>query len=758
MGTFLNLVSSNFLIEYIYGDNDIINTTTAPFNFIENGHTGQPLLLNNDSSGSITGNIRDRSAVEIDSISSRFALLTPNKLGPVYNDFDGQLTNSTSMPLTWTTPEGVKYDTIRIHLIQGFSFNDRFQGIRLGVKVKDKTGKDINLLSASYIKGDSYEIANPLPFLYSGRQYASYVEYKIPSLKYLIDYYKTEWIGQANSDILSYKITNGNGFYNNSLIQIEAATLSTIEKINNQYYTNILQSDVTSISAQDDFSDVGVFIGESTEGDYLEFYGTYNSDIFSDYMQRLNNSGNGKYIAIHHLVITEQLPNTVTEYNLVGNYNPNGTPDLTNSSFLANFNDGDYWQSTGIGTTPFGNVAVGDFLIYDTSLPSTYKIKVVSSTDIDEYSNISSFLRTSDQEFIQDDDFNEKNTFRPVLKYGGSALSFRVDYTLKIFNVNTNATIEKSGSYISFNPQKYGKILLKINTQNNIKVFDVYNKKIIKNFENTNLSNPGTSIQGTELYSKNITSFKQNTNIYSGTKSVSIDENGNIVPKSSPDSKDTVKGQGRATIYISPFDTFVQFNLYEEKDNTIISIDLSKIGETYLNFKNKDGEILKIPTTSNSNVSSVKGQALFRIKPADYNQIINSGNDTFFITTKVGKNTPETVLYSGTYKDYAESIIDRNLNEIIDQQKEQIQSLQQDVQNINNTSSDTISSLQNQLQNLKQSFEQEVQKRVTYILKVKDKDATNDQTIDKKSLKVKSAKFNPYGPTSGPTATGLTSN
>jgi len=743
MNVFLNLDSSDFLIEYKYYDSaspEIITTTDAPFYFMQNGHTDVPLLMNDDASENKTNNTRTHSVAQIESQSKQFALLTPNKLGAVYNDYDAKLTDTTSLPLIFGTQEGIIYDTVRIHLIQGFSFNDYFSGINLDIKVKDKSGASISLLSAIYRKEDNFEIMNPNPFLYSGRQYSSYIEFKVPSLKYLIDSYIVKYIQGSNSDILSYKISNGNGFYRNTLIEITAGRFSQTTKQDNQLFNKRLTGESTSISSQDEFSDVGVFINESSEGDYIEFYGTYQGSIFGDYMQRLNTSGTGQYIAIHKLIITEQIPNTTGQYQIVGNYNPlTNVPDLSDNSYLSNFVDGNYWvaKETGFNVDINQNVNKGNFVVYNPLLPGTIKVEVIDSQDIENYSDIAQFIRSGDQEFIQDDKFEEVNNFRPVLKFGGSALSYRINYTLQIFNTSTNATIEKMGSFVSFQPQKYGKELLKLNTRDNIQIFDVFNKKITNNIINTNTQSKPNAIENTSLYSKNITSFKQSNSVYSGVTEVSINSSGEIVPKINPESVINIKGQGTATVYISPFDTFLQFGIYEQiEDKSFRSIDLDKVGQIFLNFTNKSGEIIKISSTKNKNVDSSKGQVLFRIKPDLYNQIINSGNDVFYITSKVGINSAETPLYTGKYKDY--SNIPEDETEIL------IGSQRQTINDLN----ESVADLEKRL----------LLKHTIAGPTGKAKGGTaNDKSINKNSMNVKTSTFNPFGPTSG-SITGPTSN
>lgn len=751
MNIFLNLDSSDFLLEYIYYDSaspEIINTTNAPFYLMQNGHDGSSLVMNQDAYGATSNNTRSRSVVQIDAQTKEFALLTPNKLGAVYNDYDSKLTNTASLPLTFTSVEGVKYDTVRLHFIQGFTFNDFFSGINIDISAKDKVDKKVNLLSAIYRVEDNFEIMNPNSFLYSGRLYSSYIEFKIPSLRYLID------TSDGTVDRLAYKITDGNGFYANTLLDISVGKFSDITSLDNQLYTKRITGGTTSISTKDDFSEVGVYINESSSGDYIEFYGTYNSAIFGDYIQNLNSSGIGNHIAIHKLNISEQLPNTIGSYNIVGRYNPlTNVPDLSDNTYLANFTNGDYWVATETGFSSQINASVnkGNFVVYNSSLAGAIKVEVIDSYDIQNYADISQIIRTGEQEFIQDNEFNEANTFRPVLKFGGSALSYKLDYTLQIFNTTTNSTIEKRGTYVSFEPQKYGKELLKLNTRDNIQVFNVFNKKPITTITNTSSATISNGIEGTDLYSKNLTAFKQVKNVYSGVTEVNIDADGKITPNVNPDSVTNIKGQGTATVYISPFDTFLQFALYEQiEDKSFRSIDLNKVGQIFMNFTNKKGEIIKIESTKNQNIDESKGQVLFRVKSELYNQVINSGNDVFFITCKVGDNSPESPLYTGRYKEYSK-IVDDEIEILINQQRQ------------------SISDLNEEVDELEKKLLAAITSNLSGTVTKKEGSTADDKSIDDNSMNIKSSTFNPYGPISvasptsnpfsisGPTSTGPTS-
>ena len=170
MSLFLNLSSNNILVEYIYYDAsnpDTISTTNAGFYLMENSHNSQRQVMNEDGKESFTSNTRNRSAVNIDDKNINYALLTTNKIGTVYNDFDSKLTDTSSLPLTFSAPEGVIYDTVRLHFIQGFSFNDDFNGVSLRISALDKKGVKVNLLNGIFSYEDSWSTLNGNPFLYN---------------------------------------------------------------------------------------------------------------------------------------------------------------------------------------------------------------------------------------------------------------------------------------------------------------------------------------------------------------------------------------------------------------------------------------------------------------------------------------------------------------------------------------------------------------------------------------------------------------
>lgn len=306
-------LSSSVLMEYVYSDQDSINvpgnpyrisTNTAPIWKMSNGHNGKDQILNGDSSEFIqsglpigTGNVRNRSFAIIDPYKS--ALLDINKL-IFYNDYDPLLTNTIDLPINFNSPQSPVYDTIKLHLVQGFNFENR-DGLVLSIKAKRKDGTQFILCNLAYNRSDVREISNPNPFLFGGRSYSTYIEVRVLSLYNLINDY---WIGTLTGDTVVERITDFNGVLRNQQITIDFAFIDSREIIDGQEFIKLIDAKTLDIRVRDQFETVSGFIEESSSGDYIEYYATFNGDIIENYILDLNNNG-GDYILLHDLVVSE---------------------------------------------------------------------------------------------------------------------------------------------------------------------------------------------------------------------------------------------------------------------------------------------------------------------------------------------------------------------------------------------------------------------------------------------------------------------
>jgi hypothetical protein len=315
-------LSSSVLMEYVYSDQSQINvpgnefridTTTAPIWKMNNAHNGQPQILNSDGSEIVqdglpigTGNVRNRS----------FAIIEPYKVGLLdidklvyYNDYDPALTPTPNLPVNFTNQQAPVYDTIRLHLVQGFNFEEN-EALLLSLKAKRKDGSTFVLCNLVYNREDVWETLNPSPFFFGGRIYTSYLEVRILSLYNLIYDY---WLGVLTGDTVVERITDFNGVQRNQLISTFFSWVNKRETIDGQTYLTLTGTKTIDLPVRDQFETIGAYISESQSGDFVEYYATYNGNIIENYILDLNSSG-GDYSIIHDLNLFEYVydPSTAT--------------------------------------------------------------------------------------------------------------------------------------------------------------------------------------------------------------------------------------------------------------------------------------------------------------------------------------------------------------------------------------------------------------------------------------------------------------
>ena len=306
-------LSSSVLMEYVYSDQSQINvpgnefrisTTTAPLWKTKNDHNKQDQILNADLSAVVqdglpigTGNVRNRSFAVVEPYS--VALLDINKL-VFYNDYDPSLTPSASLPIAFANPQAPVYDTIKLHLVQGFNFEDN-KALILSVKAKRKDGSTFILCNLVYNKQDVWETLNPSAFFFGGRVYNSYLEVRVLSLYNLIYDY---WLGVLNTDTVAERITDQIGILRDQQIQVYFSFASKEQTTDGQTYLTLVNTKSIDLPTRDQFETIAATIQEATAGDYVEFYATYNGSIIENYILDLNSSGYD-YVLLHDLILSE---------------------------------------------------------------------------------------------------------------------------------------------------------------------------------------------------------------------------------------------------------------------------------------------------------------------------------------------------------------------------------------------------------------------------------------------------------------------
>lgn len=440
-------ISPEILLEYTYTDQanpSTFNTATYPIEIMRDGHTSGTYMFNADSVVSTMGNARDISAAAIDSGKTQYAYLNTD-VGVPYNDFDPQLTNTVNLPQVFSPNLNIEYDTVRFHFTSGFDFQD-YDGLILEVLAPRRDGIPINLSSIAFLKTDS-PIFNPDPFLLGSKLYSTYIEWKVPALYYLVNSFTV-----SNTNLLSYRLTEGQGFLSTPPITVKVSGI--YETLNENGYSIFNTQEINSVALanRDIYDLLYAEVIESSSGDFFELSGQVEGSTLSNFIAQLNSEG-GNYIAIHQIIVSEQI----------------------------------------------GSI----------------------------------FVQTADQMFTQVVNFDEPIRFRPIILNSATAVSFAINYTLRLFNRNDNTQIIKKARLVSFDTKKYGRRLMKINLGTVPTVAKVYNK--IESNDGNNISivngnslgnsSANTSDRLTEqlvVQTRYVTSFRDRLNINVAISPVNI--------------------------------------------------------------------------------------------------------------------------------------------------------------------------------------------------------------------------------------------
>jgi hypothetical protein len=344
-------------------------------------------FFNTDSVSAVMGNYRDISAVSNNATKTQYVSLDTD-IGVPYNDFSPALTDSANLLQTFTPELDVAYDKIKVHFIAGFSF-EGFDGIVFEALAPRRDGVMLNLASINFLKTDTPTF-NPDPLLIADKLYATYIEWRVPSLFFMNNLFSAT---QPNG--VAYKITESQGFLSTPAITLRATGIYDTIVENAYSFYEMQEINSVSILNRDIYDNLYAQVIQSDAGDYFELSGQVTGSTFSNFIAQLNSSG-GQYVVFHEISVTEQ-----------------------------------------IGTV---------------------------------------FTQTSFQVISQDTDFDEPVLFRPIIKNANSAVSFSINYVLRLYNKADATQIIKNARLTSFETQKYGRQMVQINLGVVPTVANVYNR------------------------------------------------------------------------------------------------------------------------------------------------------------------------------------------------------------------------------------------------------------------------------------------
>lgn len=598
------------LIEYEYSnpvnpETISADSTGAKLLLLDNTYTGTTSVFTEDNPNIKTGNYRNISAIPIDNDKTKYAYLnTSNVVNYLDTDENldsvDELLNQLVNPPNNTVNTGndPAYDTIKIHMVSGFSFEELGDGFIFEVLIRDRGGKKHNLSSIVYLSSDDYEIQNPSPFINNERLFTNYIELKILSL----DWITNDWLtDKTNDDSLGNLISHNSGYTVQNTIELSVKYIDKTEKINGQTYFKPGIENITSINKTDEYSGLSAVIEDSLNGDYFEVYGSYNGNIYEDFMVNLNEKPNTDLVVVHDIMVFEQVNN--------------------------------------------------------------------------------SFIKTSEQSFIQSKIFEDSYKFRPIILNSHIALSYRIEYTLRILNKVDNSQIIRKTRYSSFNVKKYGRRFRKLNLGSVPIVTKVYNSLPGNNSGITLNNDVQFKIDGKNVIKQTefVQGFKESIKISASITNVKTTpankQEGDIIPTAKGDTikvgnaplkiinttpSNVIYKQSEGKMSISPFDNFTKFIFYDNSNQESSGsenpelMDLVNTGIFYLSFIDEDsGDEVRIKNYTNiKDINPSQGEVIFKIDKNDSKKILKFKSNNFYISARLeigDEKSDETMMYSGTW-------------------------------------------------------------------------------------------------------------
>ena len=326
---------------------------------------------------------------------------------------------------------------------------------------------------------------------------------------------------------------------------------------------------------------------------------------------------------------------TGTDY--VVNVNQEDTYSLLNAN-IQEATDGDYFSYY---PTYAGNF-VEEFIQDLDAAGGNY----VVINDIDIYEQVGAEnLLTSSFSQVQQGGFDGPLEFRPIVKYAESAVTFSIDYTVRIFNRDNGFQLIRKASTTSFSPKKYGKQLEKIALAIQSYPLKVYNK--ITGSSTVTFNSPANINTGFNTVYVPI--FYEAKNIHTQVKTVLAAGADPITPDFS---NDVHFGQGDARVHLSDFDCYFKFSVTQviPKTGATTKVNLMA-GDVSMVFKDLAGHLLKYPAQDSTPENSrAQGELVFKIPGDVKKKVLGTNASTvknFYIITSTPGNS-DTIIYTGS--------------------------------------------------------------------------------------------------------------
>ena len=300
------------LMEYRYGSQPnpefhpvSFGASAVGFEKITNGYLkGAVQILNRDQDAETTGNVRDRSSVQIS--QNTFVRLDIDR-SLQYLDYDDKLTNVSNLPVSFESNLNIYYDTVRYHFLSGFDFGSR-DGAIIQIQFPERNGKKSTVSQITYERGDiDITTPNPTPIYFNAGIYDHFIEVKIPSYSQITYEYDTQVNAATALQTTAAKISSdGFGFIRSQPFNVTLFEIESTQDLNGFYYYQTSINSVATITPSDEYSELAANVEENTDFDYFEYYPSWKGNFIEDFIYTESSLGNVYYI-IHDIELLEQV-------------------------------------------------------------------------------------------------------------------------------------------------------------------------------------------------------------------------------------------------------------------------------------------------------------------------------------------------------------------------------------------------------------------------------------------------------------------
>lgn len=293
------------LLEYRYTSPIAPDYLNYSFTRVVNNHMdGLVQLMNQDNAIDVTGNVRERAAVQ--NSTGKFTDTDKDQV-PDWLTYDQSLGG-----LSYTTVNGsnVPYDSLRFHIVSGYNFEDK-DGIVAQVIAKERSGKDMQLANIVFLKDSDFFAFNARPIWLGDRLYDRYFECKVPSIKLNNEIFYSLEGNPAQALTFVARITSdGLGFLRAAPLTIKITDIASTSTLMvggaryNQYGLSTTKS--VALNQSDEFALLSAVIQPSPAGDYFEYFASWAGGFIEDFLLNANNLPGNNYIVLHEIRVFEQ--------------------------------------------------------------------------------------------------------------------------------------------------------------------------------------------------------------------------------------------------------------------------------------------------------------------------------------------------------------------------------------------------------------------------------------------------------------------